>query len=369
MGSPRKQSITSSQKPKQQKFLEVLERGFNLRLSNLTGSQGERVENRAEYMKRKTNFTIPMYDSYFDANLNKFHKSNRVCQHGPLKFNKLRGIDRTSAMVTLRVVSTQHVLDLKTYFLSEARHRPLVPACTDEMCCAFQANTTGIPEMVHALTYDETFAEILNCGLNLSNSHFKLHSEYASKVPSKNMLDQVLMTWGVKTHVDWPMFLVLCTVDLSVQYRDVALLFDAYSAYKAAKPVSSELDFQKMISYLTGGAVRDSIVSNPSLFQCGDFYSARHTCSFAEFVISIQPLTLQSYIMKSNARGMKLSVNFCGHTAPGNVGGPPAPGCRDPCRPLPSRPPLPDVVGQQRPMSRASSDNAKSLRYMRKIFV
>ena len=354
----------------QQKGFEVLERGFNLRLSNLTGSQAERFENRMEFMRRTSNFTIPMYDSYHDANLHTFHKHNTVCERAPLKFNKVRGLERTS-MVHVRVVATQHVLDLKSYFLKEARGRPTVPSCTNPSCCAFQANTNGAPDMIHSLPYDETFPDILNCGLNVSNSHFMLHAEHPNKIPSKAVCDEVVLRWGGKTHVDWPTFLVLCTVDFASQYRDIAMLHDGYSAFNAAKPVKSELDFQKMISYLTGGTAMDG-AAYPSLFQSGDFYSARHTCSFAEFVVSIQPLVLQSYIMKSNARGMKLSVNFCGHTAPGNVGGPPPQ--RDVSRP--------GTTMGLRPSSRAASllggssaatdslaAGKSRLRFSRKIFL
>lgn len=350
---------------------ELLEAGFTTRTCNLGGAHCEAFENRAENIRRTTNSTIPAYNALSDPHLAKMrprlleaaHRTRGgrgVFRPDTAPADRLRGgcgrgrdaptaveprddgaADDTDAAIVAAPMGTEHVLAIKRLFFRWS-HEMVGVACRSPHC-AVQAAGVG-PEHVRLLRTTRVNLHALVCsGVAATNHYAALHQRPTLLPPSVSLLYDWLLLLDCVETTDWPSFLLLCTADLHGDYATVAKLRNSYDCFIQQSPTGSERVFRELVAFLfynhqagaaaAGSQHRHAHDPNAadkalaSFFQSGDFYRARHICSFAETIFSLMPHRVQFYLCKANGRGFSLATNFLGHGsvfgAPGEAPRPP----------------------------------------------
>ena len=287
-----------------------LEEDFDLSTANIGRSYWEVLENKAENRGRKLLTVIPDYSSTFDPHLRSFYKNQKKLQRkakrkgSPIPGYQPNGQDTQGVTPQSYIISTGQVLALKRLFykesLSEGGARRVV----------------GREQIVYAI----------NKGADIVKQHRLLHKKSPpAKCPLPKLIATLIALESVDA-IDWPTFLLLCTINLgrAKEMRRLLLLKDSHLQYLGRNGIHTEAQFAQLIVHLNGGEYLPS--GEPLVLFCqnGDFYSSRGALSsFPEAVFSLYDFFTQVYIMRARGRGDKMHVNFLGHTAPGNVGGPP----------------------------------------------
>eukprot|EP01065_Artemidia_motanka_P022250 TRINITY_DN26465_c0_g1_i1.p1 TRINITY_DN26465_c0_g1~~TRINITY_DN26465_c0_g1_i1.p1 ORF type:complete len:392 (+),score=100.17 TRINITY_DN26465_c0_g1_i1:60-1178(+) len=316
-----------------------LEKGFDLRTCNLGGAHSEHLENRSEHMRRTVHTIIPTYNAFADPHLKRYHRSNGTVHASPAAAvgslpytlraaNRPRSAEhkrsalrrRMSTLVTSprnptppqsHICSTEQVLQLKSVFW---RH-------SDQGASGHRAIHVAEP----SADGDENFAFIYCCGVNAVNVHRRLHGKLPIRAAYMERLWHVLHLLESADTIDWPHFLLLCTIDVSddAEYKRLLALKDSFDQYTASNEVTNEREFADLVVHLNGGREIAERSFLRTFFQQGDFYRSRGGFrSFPEAVFCLYEFFTQVYILRARARGTSMTYNFTGHGAPGNVGGP-----------------------------------------------
>ena len=282
---------------------KCLEEGFDLSLRNLGGSHSESLENQAVNRCRTKQTIIPSYSSTCDPHLKKYFKPKRAAIR---KAAATENETRSKVVPHSYVLSTSQILDLKRIFYHTS------------------IDATYTNPRVIIVTQDFVFS--YRRGVDVINYHRKAHQKSLIKVASTHRLIDMLIVLDCEEEIDWPSFLLLCTINLgsSVQTRKLVSLKNSHSLYLERNKVSCEGEFAHMLVHLNGGAMVGTNTPLVSFFQNGDFYRSRgRFTSFPELVFSLYEFFTQVYISRARGRGTHMHKNFGGHTTPGNVGGPP----------------------------------------------
>eukprot|EP01062_Namystynia_karyoxenos_P059010 TRINITY_DN50433_c0_g1_i1.p1 TRINITY_DN50433_c0_g1~~TRINITY_DN50433_c0_g1_i1.p1 ORF type:complete len:400 (+),score=59.69 TRINITY_DN50433_c0_g1_i1:85-1284(+) len=339
-----------------------LEKGFDLRTCNVGGAHSEFLENRPENMRRTLQTIIPEYNAFADPHLVRYHRSNRTVHLSPaaeadevpsrfrlrLRSRQASARRQHAAQLLRRpslqvssprsrvpprsyICSTEQVLQLKRTFWQhscEPSHQQprFIPIAAERTPQPERASPPPASGRVAGIDPGEhNFAFIYCCGVNITNMHRKLRGELPIRPAYMERLWHALHLLDSADNIDWPAFLLLCTVDIGddAEYAKLLRLKDSFSQYLQSNDVSDERSFAALVVHLNGGTEIADQTYLRSFFQQGDFYRSRGGFnSFPEAIFSLYEFFTQVYIIRARARGGALSHNFTGHGVPGNIGGP-----------------------------------------------
>lgn len=321
----------------------VLESGFD---NDVGGTSIPPAEDQKHAVRRSRLRNIPDYDATSDPHLVRFWRDQRRLERlRPGTAGAVRAPTQPREPFGMPT-SADHVLALKRIFFRFATQVHCI-ACRSDQCTVHAAGLKRerIPLMD---TLNTDMHGVIRFGIGVSNHHRKLnHVPPLSSSPTQEHLYEWLVLLKCERTVDWPSFLLMCTADLVADYARLVQLHNAHAAFLTKHGVHSEADYHVLLAYLAEGAGlaflrpedaevecdRNGVPTTASFFQSGDFFRTRHVCSFADTVFSLCPHRVQFYLSKANARGLRLTMNFCGH-APAVAELPKTDGARAPRRPV-----------------------------------